>query len=114
MSENATTGHVSSMKTYLGVGAALLVLTVVTVAVSFVDLGGFNVVVALLIASIKGTLVVLFFMHLLHDNKLYLTIFISALIFLFILIIFTMFDTMTRDEMTPFATLAIENLRMSD
>ena len=100
MSDHTSAQHVSSLRTYLGVGGALLFLTVVTVAVSFVDLGGLNVVVALLIASLKGSLVVLFFMHLLYDNKIYLTVFLAALVFLSILIIFTMFDTMTRDEMT--------------
>jgi len=102
MSEHSTP-HVSSLKTYLGIGGALLLLTIVTVAVSYMDLGGFNVVAALFIATIKGTLVVLFFMHLLHDNKMYLLIFLASLVFLSILIIFTMFDTMSREEIKPFA-----------
>lgn len=48
------------IKLYLVIAAALLVLTVITVLVSFVNLGGFNVVIALGIASIKAMLVALF------------------------------------------------------
>ena len=48
---------------YLLIGAVLLVLTATTVGAAFVNLGPFNPVVALLIATVKATLVVLFFMH---------------------------------------------------
>ena len=48
---------------YIAIGVALLVLTATTVGAAFVNLGPFNPVVALLIATIKATLVVLFFMH---------------------------------------------------
>ena len=105
MSESHTGGHITPLRTYLGVGAALLVLTVVTVAISYVHLGPFNLVVAMLVASLKGSLVVLFFMHLLHENKLYMVVFIASLVFLSILIIFVMFDTMTRGDMEPFSQL---------
>ncbi len=96
-SEKHTAEHVLPLKLYMGVGAALLVFTVITVAVSFVDFGGFNLVVAMLIATIKASLVALFFMHLLYDNKFFLTIFIIALVFVAIFIILTMFDTLQRD-----------------
>ena len=55
---------------YVGIWAALMVLTLTTVLASFAELGPFNIVVALLIATIKGTLVVLFFMHLRYSPKL--------------------------------------------
>jgi len=48
---------------YIAIGTILLVLTITTAAVAFVNLGPFNPVVALLIATIKATLVILFFMH---------------------------------------------------
>jgi len=105
MSETHTGGHITPLRTYLGVGAALLFLTVVTVAISFVHLGPFNLVVAMLVASLKGTLVVLFFMHLLHENRLYMLVFVASLVFLSILIIFVLFDTMTRGDMEPFSQL---------
>ncbi len=93
--------HILPLKIYLGVGFALFILTGITVAVSFIDLGGWNVAVALLVASVKASLVALFFMHLLYDNKIYLTILITAIGFLAILIIFTMFDTMERGRLYP-------------
>ncbi|RME00858.1 MAG: hypothetical protein D6814_02730 [Calditrichaeota bacterium] len=83
---------------YLAVGAALLLLTGLTVAVSFVHLGPFNLVVAMLIATLKASLVALFFMHLFYDNKLYMTVFLTAITFLGVFIILTMFDTMRRDD----------------
>ncbi|MBD3223164.1 MAG: cytochrome-c oxidase [Caldithrix sp.] len=89
--------HITPLKTYLGVAVGLFILTVVTVAVSFLDFGPFNLVVALLIAAIKGSLVALFFMHLLYDNKLFGAIFSISIAFVAIFIILTMFDTMGRD-----------------
>ena len=50
--------------------ASLMVLTVITVAAAFVDLGNLNVIVALAIAVVKATLVVLFFMHVKYSSKL--------------------------------------------
>jgi cytochrome c oxidase subunit 4 len=88
--------HITPIKTYLAVAAALMVLTVITVAVSFVDLGPYNVTVALVIASIKALLVAFFFMHLFYDSKVYLIIFSMALLFLTIFLTLTMFDTTTR------------------
>jgi len=88
--------HIAPLRTYLAVGAALLILTVITVAVSFVHFGGFNLVIAMVIASIKAVLVALIFMHLLYDNKLFMAIFLIALIFVSVFIILTMFDTLQR------------------
>jgi cytochrome c oxidase subunit 4 len=95
---NKTASHTISVQTYLIVGGLLLLLTGLTVLISFVDLGGMNVVIALIIASTKALLVALFFMHLLHDHKLYLIIFSTAIIFLAIFLMLTMFDVMTRGE----------------
>jgi cytochrome c oxidase subunit 4 len=52
----------------VSVFVALLILTLLTVSVTWVDLGGFNVWVALTIAAVKATLVGLFFMHLAYDK----------------------------------------------
>lgn len=100
--------HILPLKTYLSVGAALLVLTAVTVGVSFIPLGGFNVVVALLIASIKALLVALFFMHLLYDKKIFMIIFAVAILFLALFITFTMFDTMRRGDIDVMQAAPIE------
>ena len=88
--------HITPIKTYITIAALLMILTAVTVTVSFIDLGPYNVSVALLIASVKALLVAFFFMHLFYDNKLYLIIFAMALLFLTIFLTFTMFDTSTR------------------
>jgi len=88
--------HVLPLKVYLGVGAALLFMTVVTVVVATIPLGGWNLVVALTIASIKALLVASFFMHLYYDHKLYFVIFTVALLTLTVFIVLTMFDTLER------------------
>jgi len=63
-------GTGNSRRTGVAVFVALLLLTVVTVLVSYVDLGLWNTVVALLIASVKASLVALFFMHLKGESRL--------------------------------------------
>ncbi len=98
MNTSHSAHHIIPIKTYLGVFAALLVLTGVTVGVSYIDLGGYNVVVALLVAGVKASLVAMFFMHLLYDSKLNLIIFLTSIAFLVIFITFTLFDTMRRDD----------------
>jgi len=107
--------HVLPLRLYLAVGAVLIVLTFVTVAISFIHFGGWNLVVALLIASVKATLVALFFMHLKYDSKLYLIVFLGAILFLAIFIVFTMFDTMERDQIYQIEAKPIrENAAMYD
>lgn len=95
---NSNTQHVTPLKVYLGVGLALFCLTALTVKISFIHLGGWNVVIALLIASIKASLVALFFMHLLYDRKIYGIVFSMGLVILSIFIALTMFDTLRRGE----------------
>ncbi|HCD99836.1 MAG TPA: cytochrome oxidase subunit IV, partial [Armatimonadetes bacterium] len=81
---------VTGPKTYGLVLLALLVLTVITVQASYFDFGAWNTVVALIIASAKGSLVALFFMHLRHD-KFNAVIFVGGLLFLAIFLIWTLF-----------------------
>ena len=88
--------HIVSPKTYLIIGGCLLVLTGSTAAISYVDLGEFNAVVALAIACIKMTLVVLFFMHVKYSSKLTrLTVGAGFFTFL-VLITMTMTDYISR------------------
>jgi len=76
--------HIISVKVYARTLAALLVLTVITVAASRIDLGAnLNIVLAMVIATVKGTLVCCFFMGLWFDRPLNSLIFASGLIFLF-------------------------------
>jgi cytochrome c oxidase subunit IV len=81
----------------LAIGAALLVFTFITVKAAFIDLGVFNPVVALLIATIKATLVVLFFMHVKGaSEKLTGAVVVSGFFFLAILLSLSLADYMTR------------------
>lgn len=93
--------HITPLKVYLGIGGILLVMTVVTVAVAAYDFGPANIIIALLIAGFKATLVAFFFMHLWYDSKLYFLIFASSLAFLAIFIGLTMYDTERRADIDP-------------
>jgi cytochrome c oxidase subunit 4 len=89
--------HVSPISTYLKTFGALMVLTVITVAVSRVDLGTTtNLLIALFIATVKASIVGALFMHLYADHKFHTVIFASSVVFLAIFIIFTSFDLMQR------------------
>ncbi|HUB32107.1 MAG TPA: cytochrome C oxidase subunit IV family protein [Bryobacteraceae bacterium] len=90
------TQHVDSVKTYAAVFIALIILTVVTTAVAFVDLGPFSVVAALLIACGKMLLVALFFMHVRHSTRLTRLVLVGAVLWLGILIAFTLSDVFSR------------------
>jgi cytochrome c oxidase subunit IV len=90
------TGHIDSIRTYVGVLLALLILTGLTTAVAYVDLGPFSVVVALTIAVIKMLLVALFFMHLRHSNQLTKLVVLGGLMWLGILLVLTLSDFATR------------------
>lgn len=87
----------SPLPTYFAVWIALLVGTFVTYEVAKIDLGVFNAAVALIIATTKALLVVLFFMHLKGaSEKLLKLVVISTLSFLFILLALAMADYGTR------------------
>jgi cytochrome c oxidase subunit 4 len=86
-----------SSKFYYTIWIALLCLTVITAAISFVDLGPLNVVVALVIATVKALLVVLFFMHVKYTSeKLTKIVIVSAIFWLFLLLALSMADYATR------------------
>lgn len=88
--------HVLPLKTYLGTWGGLLVLTVITVGASYVDFGSGNLFIAMVIATIKATLVAALFMHLRYDERFNTIIISSSLIFLAIFIGFTIADTGNR------------------
>lgn len=88
--------HIVGPKVYLAVFFALMVGTALTTAVAFVDLGVLNPVIALAIACIKASLVVLFFMHIHYSSKL-LKITVAAGLFTFMaLITMTLSDYISR------------------
>lgn len=90
------TEHIDSIQTYGAVWILLLILTAVTTAVAFIDLGAFSVVVALCIAVIKMLLVALFFMHVRYSTRLTKLVVSGAVLWLAILITFTLADVWTR------------------
>lgn len=94
MSEHSTS---SPLKTYFAIWITLLAGTALTVYAANLDLGRFNAAVALTIATIKATLVALFFMHVWHaSEKLTKLVVIAALFFLLLLLGLTMTDYATR------------------
>ena len=88
--------HVLSYTTLAFILGLLLTLTGVTVAVSYMDLGFFNVPVALGVACTKVTLVLLYFMHLKYEGPIINLSFIGTVTFLLIMIGFTFFDVAFR------------------
>jgi cytochrome c oxidase subunit 4 len=89
--------HISTLGSSVAIWIALLVCTGLTVAAAFVDLGPFNIVIALVIATFKATLVVLFFMLVKYTHeKLTGLVVVSAIFWLFLLLALSMADYATR------------------
>ena len=95
--------HVVSRKTYFALFGALMVLTALTVWVANFDLGRWNAIMALSIAVVKATLVVLYFMHVRYSSKLTWVFVCAGVIWLIILFGFTLSDFLTR-TWVPIAT----------
>jgi cytochrome c oxidase subunit 4 len=92
--------HVTPLDIYLKTFGTLMVLTVITVGASYVNLGTtVNLILALIIATIKATVVAAFFMHLAADHKFHTIVFVSGIVFLLIFVAFTMFDTEFRGKL---------------
>ena len=119
--------HVSPMSTYNSVIAALFVLTGLTYAVSFASLGSASLAVAMLVALVKASLVVGYFMHLKYDDRYHLFVFLGTILFVGIFFGFTIFDLQSRaalnDEQetfvrtreldyagTPFSKVGVDNV----
>jgi cytochrome c oxidase subunit 4 len=102
---SAAHGHddANAPKVYAAVLGALLILTFITVAASKVQFGSglINVVIALTIATIKASLVALFFMHLIHDKAMNSIILVISFTALGIFLFFSYADQVTRDDLKP-------------
>jgi len=97
MAEHAEhTAHIVSPRVYFAVFAALLALTGATVWVASLNLGAYNLVVALMIAVLKASLVILYFMHVRYSPKLIWLVVVSSLGWLALLILGTFHDYLTR------------------
>ena len=88
--------HVVPTMIYYAIFAALIVLTGVTVAVAYVDLGRWNTVAALVIACFKAMIVVLYFMHVKYSPRLITLTVIAGLYWMVILFGLTLGDYLTR------------------
>ena len=90
--------HVVSIKLYAATFGALLLLTMATAGIAFVDLGGeLNSIVALTIALVKTLLVLLFFMHVRYSSRLTWVFAGTGLFWLLIMISLTLSDVLTRE-----------------
>jgi cytochrome c oxidase subunit IV len=88
--------HVVPKKLYYTIFGALLVGTALTVMFAFVNLGNFNILAALIIAGIKASLVIFFFMHVKYSSRLTKLWVAVGFIWLFIMLSITMTDYLTR------------------
>ena len=91
---HAALAHIVPVPVLLAVFAALIVLTVLTVAATGIDLGAGNLWMAMGIATAKAALVALYFMHLRYDRPLYALIFVTGLLILCLFFSLTLLDTM--------------------
>ena len=88
--------HISTFKSQFFVLLSLILLTVLTVTITSVHLGAFNTAAAMLIASVKATIVLLYFMHLKFDEKIYRFMVILVFAIYLVVIIITFFDYLYR------------------
>jgi cytochrome c oxidase subunit 4 len=88
--------HHSGPGKYIAVWAALMVLTIVTVLTGKMHIETGALALALVIASVKGALVALYFMHLAEHQGASRVVFITSMLFVVLLLLFTLFDIGTR------------------
>lgn len=99
-------GHVVPESTFVKILVTLLILTVVTVLAAQVDLGKWNIVGAIVIATIKATLVIAVFMHGKYENKIILTYMIIPFVLLIVMILGIFTDDPFRSHPLPFGAEA--------
>jgi cytochrome c oxidase subunit 4 len=94
--EHAPHSHVTPLYVYFAVFFALAIGTLLTWYASTVDLGMWNTPVALIIATIKAVLVILFFMHVKYSTRLTWVVVIGSFLWLGVLFVLTFSDYLTR------------------
>jgi cytochrome c oxidase subunit IV len=88
--------HLVPLRVYFTIFALLMILTAVTVGVSYIDLGPMNSVVAIVIAVVKMLLVVLYFMHVRYSTRLTWVVVAGGFFWLCLLLLMTLADYATR------------------
>lgn len=107
--------HIVPLKVLWSVFIGLVALTIFTVLTAkFVDLGSFNLTLAILIAVAKASLVVTFFMALKWDNRINLLVLSLGCIFVIVFLSFTLFDTAFRGKMEHVAPNTITDQERID
>ena len=96
VSAQAPAQHVTPRRVYYLIFGVLMLLTAVTIVVAFLNLGLLNTPIALIIATIKATLVILYFMHVRHSTRLTWVVVIVSFLFVGILFVLTFSDYLTR------------------
>jgi cytochrome c oxidase subunit 4 len=91
--------HVCSSQTFMGILLTLLFLTFITVYISRFDFGSANMLLAMAVATVKASLVVAIFMHMLWDTTINKIFFISSFLFLGLLFLFTFADLLARADL---------------
>ena len=91
--------HIVSPKIYVAIFAALMLGTGITVWAAFQNFHQFNIVIALVIASIKATLVVLYFMHARYSPKRTQLVIVAGIFWLALLLLLTLSDYLSRATM---------------
>jgi cytochrome c oxidase subunit 4 len=90
---HTTAVHVMPLKVLVRVWGSLLALTVITAVVAGIDLGSLNLPIALAIAVVKASLVLLFFMHMRYDRPMNAIVFITALLFFMLFVTIAILDS---------------------
>lgn len=85
-----------SIKTYTFTWLSLLVLTLITTLIGFVDLGVFTMIIAVAIATLKAAIIAAIFMHALLEAKLVKVVIAGGVLWFLILVTLTMSDYVTR------------------
>ena len=88
--------HIVPTRVYYSIFAILILCTLATVLIAFVDLGPLNTVAALTIAVFKAVLVILYFMHVKYSPRLTWAVVVGSVFWLGILLVLTMSDYLTR------------------
>src|SRR5277367_5194051 len=101
MSEHTHANPKRELVTYGVTLTVLLILTIITVGASYIDFGSGNIVIALVIATIKASLVGLIFMHLLHDKPIDGLILVAGFLLLALFLGISSIDVDSRLNLEP-------------
>ncbi len=107
------TEHIVPPSVYLGIIVTLMGLTILTVFAALHDLGRFNIVVALAIATTKATLVVLFFMHAKYSPRRTQLVIVAGIFWLVILLFMTLSDYESRIDYRGVRFPMTQNVHLS-